>query len=101
MHEERRWNWIQLSIVEDIAKAHGWNVQVIEGESGCVRFEFHDLDTGDEAIQEGAFDHSSAEGLIDLVRPVPNNHRRMPGFRDAIPQLRVEFLLSGFELLIG
>jgi len=30
-----------LSIVEDIAKAHGWSVRVTEGTAGGARFEFH------------------------------------------------------------
>lgn len=29
-----------LSIVEQIAEAHGWSVRVVEGPSGGARFEF-------------------------------------------------------------
>jgi signal transduction histidine kinase len=30
-----------LAIVEDIAEAHGWRVELAESDSGGARFEFH------------------------------------------------------------
>ncbi|GAB6878862.1 hypothetical protein JCM17823_11360 [Halorubrum gandharaense] len=36
-----------LSIVEEIAKAHGWEVRLTESESGGARFEFHDVELTD------------------------------------------------------
>ncbi|WP_257298705.1 HAMP domain-containing sensor histidine kinase [Haloarchaeobius sp. FL176] len=38
-----------LSIVQSIAEAHGWSVEITESEEGGARFEFHGVDTVEAA----------------------------------------------------
>ena len=41
-----------LKIVAEVADAHGWTVELVDGEGGGARFEFRGVDVGSEAVAE-------------------------------------------------